>query len=57
MQEAVKGDHYHLGMAYDKANNAAQARKQFETALQINPNFSHAAEIKQTLAQSKPQKN
>jgi len=63
LQEAVKGDstnalyHYHLGMAYDKAKDTAQARKQFETALQINPNFTHAAEIKQLLAQSKPQKN
>jgi len=58
LQEAVNADpkdptyHYHLGMAYEKANNYAMAKKQFESALQISPNYSQAAEIKSLLQQS-----
>ena len=44
--------HYHLGMAYQKAGNFALSKKEFEATLQINPNFSEAAEIKKVLAQS-----
>ncbi len=60
LQQAIKGDpknptyHYHLGMAYQKSGNLPMARKEFETALQLNPQFSHSDEIKQLLAQSPP---
>ena len=48
--------HYHLGMAYEKANNYAMAKKELESTLQISPNYAQADEIKQVLAES-PQKN
>lgn len=34
--------HYHLGLAYEKANQPVQARQQLERALKISPNFSDA---------------
>jgi len=34
--------HYHLGLAYEKVNQTAQARQQLERALKISPNFSDA---------------
>jgi tetratricopeptide (TPR) repeat protein len=34
--------HYHLGLAYQKANQPAQARQQLERALKISPNNSDA---------------
>jgi tetratricopeptide (TPR) repeat protein len=34
--------HYHLGLAYQKVNQPAQARQQLERALKINPNNSDA---------------
>jgi tetratricopeptide (TPR) repeat protein len=34
--------HYHLGLAYQKANQPALARQQLERALKISPNFSDA---------------
>jgi tetratricopeptide (TPR) repeat protein len=34
--------HYHLGLAYEKTNQPAQARQQLERALKINPNDSEA---------------
>ncbi len=34
--------HYHLGLAYQKVNQPAQARQQLERALRINPNNSDA---------------
>jgi tetratricopeptide (TPR) repeat protein len=43
--------HYHLGLAYQKSDQAAQARQQFERVLKINPNYSDAAEVKKQLAQ------
>ena len=52
LQEAVKGNpnnatyHYHLGMAYQKANNHPMAKKEFARALQINPKLSQAEGIK-----------
>ncbi len=42
--------HYHLGMTYDKLNDKAHAREELERALKLNPNFEHAAEIKQVLS-------
>jgi Tfp pilus assembly protein PilF len=29
--------HYHLGLAYEKVNQPAQARQQMERVLKINP--------------------
>jgi tetratricopeptide (TPR) repeat protein len=58
LQQAVDEDpknpnfHYHLGMAYEKANNYAMAKKQLEYTLQISPNYSHADEIRKVLSQS-----
>ena len=34
--------HYHLGLAYQKANQPVQARQQLERALKISPNNSDA---------------
>jgi tetratricopeptide (TPR) repeat protein len=34
--------HYHLGLAYEKANQPVPARQQLERALKINPSFSDA---------------
>jgi cellulose synthase operon protein C len=34
--------HYHLGLAYQKANQPAQARQQLEHVLKINPNNNDA---------------
>ncbi|MFZ0815105.1 MAG: tetratricopeptide repeat protein [Candidatus Sulfotelmatobacter sp.] len=34
--------HYHLGLAYEKINQPAQARQQLERTLKINPNNSDA---------------
>ena len=34
--------HYHLGLAYEKANQPAQARQQLERVLKLNPNNTDA---------------
>jgi tetratricopeptide (TPR) repeat protein len=58
LQEAVNANpqnaiyHYHLGMAYQKADKYADAKKELKTALQINPNYPQADEIKKILGQS-----
>ncbi len=58
LQEAVKADpknptyHYHLGMAYQKTNNIAMAKKELEHTLQISPDYGKAAEIRKMLADS-----
>jgi tetratricopeptide (TPR) repeat protein len=41
--------HYHLGMAYLKAQEPALARQQLELVLKINPNYSEAADVKKQL--------
>ena len=41
---------YHLGMAYQKSLQRAQAIEHLERALQLNPNFPKADEVRQTLA-------
>ena len=57
LKEAVKQTpdsatfHYHLGMAYEKANNHALAKKELEQALQISPNYSEADKIRKILAE------
>ncbi|MGO9125720.1 MAG: tetratricopeptide repeat protein [Terriglobales bacterium] len=44
------GIHYHLGLAYQKTNQPALARRHLEKVLQINPNYGDAAEVKKQLA-------
>jgi tetratricopeptide (TPR) repeat protein len=43
--------HYHLGLAYDKAGEAALAKRHLQRALQINPQHPDAADMKKILAQ------
>jgi tetratricopeptide (TPR) repeat protein len=43
--------HYHLGLAYQKTRHAAQAKKELEKALEINPNYSDAEGVKKALAE------
>ena len=45
--------HYHLGLAYQKTAQSALARQHLERALQINPNYSAAADIKKQLSSLK----
>lgn len=42
--------HYHLGLAYAKANQSTLARQQLEHVLKINPNYREADEVKKELA-------
>jgi tetratricopeptide (TPR) repeat protein len=43
--------HYHLGLAYQKANQPALARQQLERVLKINPNYADAAEVRKALSE------
>jgi tetratricopeptide (TPR) repeat protein len=43
--------HYHLGLAYQKANQPAQARQQLERALKISHNFSDADDARRALSE------
>ena len=58
LEEATKGDsknptyYYHLGMTYEKSGNFARAKKELETALQINPQYSQASEIRKVLTEA-----
>jgi tetratricopeptide (TPR) repeat protein len=45
--------HYHLGLAYEKTQQPALARQQFEQVLKIYPNYRDAAEIKKELTHLK----
>ncbi|MBO0910569.1 MAG: tetratricopeptide repeat protein [Acidobacteria bacterium] len=45
--------HYHLGLAYEKAEKPALARQHFEHVLRIDPNYTDAADIRKQLAQLK----
>jgi len=42
---------YHVGLAYLKNRNTEQARLNVEQALRINPNDSHADDIRKALSQ------
>ncbi len=42
--------HYHLGMTYDKIDDKTHAREELQRALKLNPNFEHAAEVRQVLS-------
>ena len=56
LEEAVKKVpqnpiyHYHLGVAYQKNGNEAQAREHLQRALQLDPKSPKAAEIRQALS-------
>jgi Flp pilus assembly protein TadD len=43
--------HYHLGLAYEKAGQAALAKEQFHRVLKISPNSTDAEAVKKELAQ------
>jgi tetratricopeptide (TPR) repeat protein len=43
--------HYHLGLAYQKANQPALARQQLERVLKINPNYADGAEVRKALSE------
>jgi tetratricopeptide (TPR) repeat protein len=43
--------HYHLGLAYQKANQPALARQQFERSLKIKPDSPDAASARKALAE------
>jgi tetratricopeptide (TPR) repeat protein len=43
--------HYHLGLAYQKAGQPEQAKKELERVLQINPNYVNAVEVKKVLTE------
>jgi cellulose synthase operon protein C len=43
--------HYHLGLAYQKANQPALARQQLERVLKISPNYANAAEVRKALSE------
>jgi tetratricopeptide (TPR) repeat protein len=45
--------HYHLGLAYAKANQPALARQQLELVLKLDPNYHDADAVKKELAQLK----
>jgi len=45
--------HYHLGLAYEKTDQAQLARQQLERVLEIDPHYSGAADVKKQLAQLK----
>ena len=57
LEEAVKKVpqnptyHYHLGLAYLKTNKRAQAKEHLERALQINPKYPHADEIRKAVSE------
>lgn len=43
--------HYHLGLAYQKANQPALARQQLEHVLKTNPNYTNAADVRKALSE------
>ncbi|MBV8894245.1 MAG: tetratricopeptide repeat protein, partial [Acidobacteria bacterium] len=59
-KEAIKLDknpapdptfYYHLGLAYEKTQQAGLAKQQFERALKINPSFSDASDARRHIAE------
>ena len=42
--------HYHLGLAYLKNGNKAEARAALQQVLKLNPAFPAAEEVRRTLA-------
>jgi len=45
--------HYHLGLAYAKAERPVLARQHLERALQIDPKYRAAEDVRKQLAQLK----
>jgi Flp pilus assembly protein TadD len=58
-KEAVKGNpnnptyNYHLGLAYARNGQSAQARQQLDRLLKIKPDYSDADKLRQALAANK----
>ena len=57
LREALQKDpnnatyHYHLGMVYQKQNKKLESRKHLQRALQINPSYPAAEQIRSTLSE------
>jgi tetratricopeptide (TPR) repeat protein len=57
LEEAIKkapdnaSFHYHLGLAYQKADEKSKAKAHLERTLQLSPTFDHAADVKAALAE------
>jgi tetratricopeptide (TPR) repeat protein len=51
LQEAPENAtyHYHMGMVYQRQKNMAAARKELQHTLQLDPNFTEANKIRETL--------
>jgi len=55
LEEAIKkysvdpSYYYHLGLAYQKIDDKANAKKQLEHVLQLNPTYEHADAVKDAL--------
>jgi len=43
--------HYHLGLAYQKLNDKARAKAHLSRALELNPNYAKASDIRKALAE------
>ncbi len=44
--------HYHMGMAYQKANDSAHATEQLKRALELHPSPQQATEIRKALSEN-----
>jgi tetratricopeptide (TPR) repeat protein len=57
LEEAIKKApqnptyHYHLGLAYLKTDKRVQAKEHLERALQIDPKYPHADEVRKALSE------
>ena len=40
---------FHVGMAYQKVNDSANAKQHLERVLKLDPNFVHADEVRSAL--------
>ena len=43
--------HYHIGLAYQKANDRAHAKEHLERVLKLSPNYARVEEIRNALAE------
>ena len=57
LEDAIKKEpnnpsyHYHLGMAYEKLNDAAKAKVHLQRTLQLDPKFAHADDVRKALGE------
>jgi len=43
--------HYHIGLAYQKANDRARAKEHLERVLKLSPNYARVQEVRNALAE------